>query len=317
MIIKAYTKSVHVEAMEMLLKRLSVKHPKYSKISNQIGATRAGDIGEEMVFRELEKMQLPFKYYVFHKLLLFAENAFELDILIISPFGAVIFEVKNISGTLEFTGNPSQIIQRKESGEINKYPCPAVQLNEYKYQLSQFFIDHNIPIPIYGAVVFASRKSFIKNSTDKAEILYRNEVRPFLRKFQKLKPTLTKEEMDKIKDILLIKNTPFVYFPLSKHFSIQSEDIIRGVECNRCGYLGMQKRYRTWYCPSCSKNDSTAYKNTIASYFLLCKDSITNKECREFLLLNNRYEAKRILAKSNLIKTGNSKSTIYKIKHIL
>lgn len=315
MIVKAYAKSIHLDAMEMLLKRLSVDHPIYSKILNQIGTTRAGDIGEEIVFRELEKMQLPFKYYVFHKLLLFAENAFELDILLITPFGAIILEVKNFSGTLEFTGNPSQMIQRKDSGEINKYPCPAVQLNEYKYQLSQFFIDHNIPIPIYGAVVFASRKSFVKISTEKAEILYRNEVRPFLRKFQKLKPTLTEEDMEKIKDILLLKNTPFAYFPLSKHFSIQTKDIIRGVECNRCGYLGMQKRNRTWYCPSCSKNDSSAYKKTITSYFLLCKDSITNKECREFLLLSNRHEAKRILANSNLIKTGNNKSTIYKIKY--
>ncbi|SES16860.1 nuclease-related domain-containing protein [Psychrobacillus sp. OK032] len=317
MIVKAYSKSIHLEAMEMLLKRLSVDHPIYSKISNQIGTTRAGDIGEEMVFRELEKMKLPFKYYVFHKLLLFAENAFELDILLITPFGAIILEVKNFSGILEFTGNPSQIIQHKESGEINKYPCPAAQLNEYKYQLLQFFNDQNIPIPIYGAVVFASRKSFVKITSDKAEILYRNEVSPFLRKFQKLKPTLTEEDMEKIKDILLQKNTPFAYFPLSKHFSIQSEDIIRGVECNRCGYLGMQKRNRTWYCPSCRKNDSSAYKNTITSYFLLCKDSITNKECRDFLLLSNRHEAKRILANSNLIKTGNNKSTIYKIKHSL
>ena len=317
MIVKAYAKSIHLETMKMLLKRLSADHPMYSKISKQIGTTRAGDIGEEIVFRELEKMQLPFKYYVFHKLLLFAENAFELDILLITPFGAIILEVKNISGTLEFTKNPSQMIQRKDSGEINKYPCPAVQLNEYKYQLSQFFIDHNIPIPIYGAVVFASRKSFVKISTDKAEILYRNEVRPFLRRFHTLKPTINEEDMEKIKDLLLLKNTPFVYFPLSKHFSIQSEDIIRGVECKRCGYLGMKKISRTWFCPSCGKNDSSAHKFAITSYFLLCKDSITNNECREFLLLNNRYEAKRILANSNLIKTGDNKSTIYKIMNSL
>ncbi|TQR10791.1 nuclease-related domain-containing protein [Psychrobacillus lasiicapitis] len=133
-------------------------------------------------------MHLPFKFYAFHKLLLHAEKAFELDFLLITPFGAIILEVKNMIGILELTENPSQLIQRKETGDINKIPCPAVQLNDYKYQLSQFFIDHNIPIQIFGAVVFASRKSFVKTFTNKAQILYRNEVRPFLRKFQNFHP---------------------------------------------------------------------------------------------------------------------------------
>ncbi|GGA42448.1 hypothetical protein [Psychrobacillus lasiicapitis] len=50
MFIKAYSKSIHLEAMEMLLKRLSLDHPKYLTVTNHIGTTRAGDIGEEIVF---------------------------------------------------------------------------------------------------------------------------------------------------------------------------------------------------------------------------------------------------------------------------
>ncbi|WP_391202952.1 nuclease-related domain-containing protein [Psychrobacillus sp. L4] len=313
-IAKIYADSIHMEAMEKLLKRLPAEHRLYVKILNEIGATKGGDFGEEIVYKDLEKMQLPFKYYVFHKLLLHAENTFELDFLLITPFGAVILEVKNIIGELEFQENPSQLIQRKETGEIKKYPCPALQLNEYKYQLSQFFMDHNILVPIFGAVVFASRNSFVKTSTDKAIILNRNEVRPYLRQFQKHKPTLTMEEMEKMKDILLMKNTPFAKFPLTKHYSIQPEELIRGVECSKCGFIGMLKLKRTWHCPACKTNDPYAYKNALTTYFLLYKDSITNKECREFLLLNNRYEAKHILSNSDLIKHGNNKCTIYKMK---
>lgn len=314
MIAKAYAKSIHMEAMEKLLKRIPIEHPLYTKVWNEIGATKAGDFGEELVFRELEKMNLPFKYYIFHKMLLFAENAFELDILLITPFGAIILEVKNITGELEFTHNPSQLIQRKESGEIKRYPCPAMQLMEYKYQLSQFFTDNNIPIPIYGAVVFAARNSFVRASTDKATILYRNEVRPYLRKFHQKLPTLTDEDIEKVKDILLMKNTPFIKFPLINHYSIHQDDLIHGVECINCGFIGMQKRRHTWHCPSCKTNDPHAHKDALTTYFLLCKDFITNKESREFLLLNNRHEANKILSNSNLIKYGNNKSTIYKMK---
>lgn len=233
MFAKTFANSIHVEAMEKLLKRIPQEHRLYLKILNEIGATKGGDFGEENVYKDLEKMKLPFKYYVFHKLLLHAESTFELDFLLITPFGAVILEVKNIIGELEFQENPSQLIQQKETGEIKKYLCPAHQLNEYKYQLSQFFIDHNMVVPIYGAVVFATRNSFVKNSTDKAIILSRNEVRPYLRQFQKHKPTLTMEEIENIKDILLMKNTPFAKFPLTKHYSIQPEELIRGVECSK------------------------------------------------------------------------------------
>ena len=314
MIAKTYVNSIHVEAMEKLLKRIPKEHRLYLKILNEIGTTKGGDFGEETVFKDLEKMKLPFKYYVFHKLLLHAENAFELDFLLITPYGAVILEVKNIIGELEFEENPSQLIQRKETGEIKKYPCPALQLNEYKHQLSQFFMDHNILVPIYGAIVFASRNSFVKTSTNKAIILNRNEVSPYLRQFQKHKPTLTMEEIENMKEVLLTNNTPFAKFPLTKHYSIQPEELIRGAECSKCGFIGMHKRKRTWHCPACKTNNPYAYKNALTTYFLLYKDSITNKECREFLLLNNRHEANKILSKSNLIKQGNNKSTIYKMK---
>ncbi|MEI4770561.1 nuclease-related domain-containing protein [Psychrobacillus sp. FJAT-51614] len=310
MIIKSYAKSIHIEAMEQLLKRLSFEHPLYPKIVKDIGAIRAGDFGEEIVFRELEKMQLPYKYYVFHKVFLFAENGFEMDILIITPYGAIILEVKNIIGELVFTENPSQLLQQKET-ELNKYPCPAGQLNEYKYQLSQFLLEYNISIPIYGAVVFASRNSIVKVSTDKATILNRNEVRPYLRRLQNLNPTLTIEDIEKLKDILLIKNTSNTYSPLINQFSIKAEDLKKGVECLNCGLIGMQKRKRTWYCAACGKSDHTAHMKAISTYFLLCNDFITNKECREFLLLNNRHEAKRILSNTSLTRVGNNKLTRY------
>ncbi|TQR18398.1 nuclease-related domain-containing protein [Psychrobacillus vulpis] len=313
MIVKGYEKSSHLEAMETLLKRLPPNHPLYTKIATEIRITKAGDFGEEIVFRELEKMQLPFEYLVFHKVLLHGESAFELDILLITPFGAIILEVKNIIGELEFQENPSQLVQQKETGEVNKYACPAIQLNEYKYQLSQFFIDQNIPIQIYGAVVFAARNSFVKVTTNKAKILYRNEVRSFLRKFQHSNPTHTGEDIEKIKDVLLKKITPFNYFPLTKYFSINPNELVRGVECLTCGFIGMYKVTRTWICPKCRKSDPIAYKHAIHTYFHLFKDSITNKECRDFLQLNNRHEANRILTNFHLNKTGSNKSTQYKM----
>lgn len=61
-----------------------------------------------------------------------------------------------------------------------------------------------------------------------------------------------------------------------------------------------------------SKTNSHAHYKAISTYFSLCKETITNKECRDFLLLNNRNEAKRILSNSGLLKCGKSSATYYK-----
>lgn len=314
MIIKKYSDSVHTEAMELLARRLPDKHPLYYKILTEIQTTRAGDFGERIVFRELERMQLPFKCFVFHKVMLRTEKVFEMDALLLTPYGAVILEVKHIMGKLEFKENPSQLIQTKDSGEVNNYSCPVIQLSEYKYLLSKFFSKHNFSIPVIGAIVFATRKSFVKTTSNKATILYRNEVHSFLRNLQDHSPILTNSQIDLLKNLILKENSPFSYFPLTKHFFIDASDLIRGVACPNCGQIGMEKVKKKWYCSKCHLKDSKAHKDSLRTYFLLCNNYITNKACREFLQLNSRYEAKRILINSNLVKIGDKKATKYTMK---
>lgn len=85
MIIKKYADSIHTEAMELLARRLPDKHPLYYKILTEIQTTRAGDFGERIVFRELERMQLPFKCFVFDRVMLRTEKVFEMDALLLTP----------------------------------------------------------------------------------------------------------------------------------------------------------------------------------------------------------------------------------------
>ena len=300
--------------MELLTRRLPPKHPHYHKILMEIQTTRAGDYGERIVFRELERIQLPFKCFVFHRVMLRNEKVFEMDVLLLTPYGAVILEIKHIMGELEFKENPSQLIQTKVSGEINNYPCPVIQLTEYKYLLTKFFSDRNFSIPVMGAIVFATRKSFVKTTSNKATILYRNEIHSYLRNLQGHSPILTNSQLDLLKNLILKENTSFSYFPLTKHFFIDANDLIRGVACPSCEQIGMQKIKKKWCCPKCHLKDSKAHHDSLRSYFLLCNNYITNKACREFLQLNSRYEAKRILINSNLIKIGDKKSTKYTMK---
>lgn len=121
----------------------------------------------------------------------------------------------------------------------------------------------------------------------------------YLQNFSTINSTLSEDDMEQIKGILLKCPSPST-IPLINHFSIRFEDLKLGVKCESCSFIGMQKIIRTWYCPKCSKTNSYAHYKAISTYFSLCKETITNKECRDFLLLNNRNEAKRILSNSGI-----------------
>ena len=113
MIVKPFAKTLHAESLAQLFKRLPKSHPKYAYIRDEMMQKIAGDIGEEAVMRELEKLKLPFKYYLFHNVSFFSESYFQMDILLISPYFAMVLEVKNISSSTEIKTNPTYSYTQK------------------------------------------------------------------------------------------------------------------------------------------------------------------------------------------------------------
>lgn len=271
----------------------------------------AGEIGEEIVMRELEKLKLPHKFYVFHNVSLYYETNFQMDILIISPYYALILEVKNITGEIEISTNPSMLVYTKPNGAKKSINSPVPQLEDYIYQLTQLFQRHKINIPIYGAITFAFAKSYVKKAPTNTTFLLSNELRRFIRSIKTEKRILTEEELDKVKSWLLRKNNEYNSLPLSKHYAIDPLDIVTGVECPNCGYIGLKKIIRNWVCPNCRKFSKHAHEKTLKDYFLIYKETINNQECRRFFHLQDKHDATRILTNPKLIKSGNAKNTKY------
>ncbi|MEK4484615.1 nuclease-related domain-containing protein [Psychrobacillus sp. FSL H8-0484] len=312
MIAKKYSTTLYVEALKALYKRLPRKHPKLKLIQDEYHQKVAGDLGEEVVMKVLEQVQLPYKFYVFHNISLYTESLFQMDILIISPYYAVIFEVKNIKGEISFTTNPLQLVRKLETGEINTYDSPVLQLEEYVYHLNQLLRGKHIHLPIYSAIVFAFN-SYIKTSPSNTIVLSRKEIKSFLRKIKIDKPLLSSEDLDKLKDWILNSNYDFLPFPICNHFSISPESILKGVECVQCGLIGMRKVSHNWFCPRCKIYHKKAHEQALRDYFFIYKNTMTNKECQQFLKLNNKHEATRILKNSMLMKTGQSRNAKYSI----
>lgn len=314
MIAKKYSTTAYMEALQSLIKRLKKNHPKYLNIQEEILQKTAGDFGEEAVMRILEQVKLPYSFYVFHNISLLSESLIQLDILIISPYYALILEVKNIKGELTFTINPPQLVRRLENGKINVFDCPSLQLEEYEYQLNLVFQKNNIPLPVFGAIVFAFSTSYIQASPSKTTILTRKQIKPYLREMNTERPFLSNIELNLIKNYILNAHKEFQPFPLIKHFSINPDSIIHGVECSNCNLIGMKKVQHNWFCPKCKNYQRNAHEKALKDYFFIYKNTMSNSECQHFLKLDNKHQATRILKNTMLTKTGQSRNTKYSFR---
>lgn len=314
MIVKPYTQTLYMDALISLTKRLKKNHPKYNSLQDELNRNIAGDIGEEAVMNFLKKVHLPYKFFAFHNVSLYGESLFQMDILLISQYYAVILEVKNIKGEIEFKSHPFQLSRTLTTGERNSFDSPEIQLQEYIYQLNKVFKSVGFSIPIYGAIVFPFTSSYIKIPPSETTLLFRNEIRSYLRNIKTENPPLSIEGLNNLKNLILNKTTNYKPLPLTRHFAIHPNDIINGVECPACNFIGMKKIPRHWICPRCKSISDNAHTRTIKDYFLVYKDTISNKECRHFLNLNNAHEAYRILNNANLIKTGKYKDAKYTMK---
>lgn len=115
---KAYSKTDYLDGLDSLIRRLSTSNPKREELINEYNRIQAGDIGEKVVMDLLEKLQLPYDFFIFHNLSLSLETKVQFDVLLLTPHYILILEVKNIKGSVILRDNPSQLVRTLPNGEV-------------------------------------------------------------------------------------------------------------------------------------------------------------------------------------------------------
>ena len=118
MIVKPFTPSSFALGLEALLARLHPSHPQFLKLEQELKRQQAGDFGEKYIMNELQT--LPNDVQLLHNVILPTVLAIQIDILIITPNGIILLEVKNIKGTVHLKNNatrrrlkPASVISRR------------------------------------------------------------------------------------------------------------------------------------------------------------------------------------------------------------
>ncbi|WP_256234991.1 nuclease-related domain-containing protein [Bacillus sp. EB600] len=303
------------------LMRLPLNHYKRPPIEEMFHREDAGYWGEKALDYYLSFLPND-KYYIFqHLRLTFEKWTFQIDFLLLTKNFALIIEAKNYKGNLHFESKFNQVIQTQNDKE-KSYDDPLSQAQRQKILLSKWLKKYtSIELPIQYLVVMSNPNALLKTDPDNTEVLKR-VCKPFklLDKIKEIEAThqteiMTEKELRKTSR-LLVKNHVPEQFNILKYFKIAPEEILTGVRCESCGKLPMEYNKRKWYCPSCHTYSKTAHIESVNDYFLLTKDTITNSEFRDFLHLQTKDIAQKLLLKMNLPSTGNTKARVYHKKEL-
>jgi hypothetical protein len=291
--------------------RLNINHPIHTLLSSNQSSIQAGIGGEERVESELRKHTFSMDHHIFYDLSLFSTCLFQMDALFLTRYYAIIFEAKNIAGTLRFQDNPPQLIQIKD-GQTKGYESPAAQVERYGELLTIWFGSRKIHLPIYRVVVLAYPKQIVEKAPAKTKILFPNLIAPYIRSLPQDQIRLDTETFNWLSNELVNNHNFYIPSPICESHNFLRKDVRPGVICKTCGHIGMEKTIRSWCCSKCGNYDHLAFQDAILDWFLIIGRRMTNTDCREFLQVDMKT-ASRILSSMDLEIEGACRNRSYSI----
>ena len=137
-ILKYRSDSLKLLGVAAAIRRLSPSHPQYAYLNGLQKQILAGIKGEELLNNLFENVKFRFEYYVLHDLHLYSTAWFQIDSLIVTPYYAIILEIKNIGGHIKIRKNHPQLERTLSSGQIDYYKNPIAQVVEITDLLQDF-----------------------------------------------------------------------------------------------------------------------------------------------------------------------------------
>ncbi|USK47211.1 NERD domain-containing protein [Cytobacillus oceanisediminis] len=200
-----------------------------------------------------------------HDLRLFnGSTYFQIDTLILSPYFALIIEMKNILGTLLFDETFNQFIRTRNEKEEG-FPNPLIQAKRQKTQLKTWLIQNlAADIPIEYLIGISSPSTILKTSADSSHVPFRViHIEHLIEKIKFFKQSypievITSRQIKKIPRALVINHVPG-FLNVLDHYNISSQEIISGVQCPSCLIFPMRRIHGDWLCPQCGCKNKKAH----------------------------------------------------------
>lgn len=298
--------------LNALIPRLHPSHTDMYRIEEDLRIRKAGYGGEQHLDKHMLEFKPPYPHAILHDVCLKQNGVyFQMDSILITPAFLLIIEVKNFAGKIIVKSNPTQFIQVSPTGERKVLKNPIAELDRKQIFLTQWLLQRKIELPISGIVAFAYTNELVFENVPETKLTFTNELPSYLYSLPIQKEVISKAAIRKLATEIRNNHQEYNPFPLTKLMNIPSTDILPGVICPACNARGMQWKQRKWSCQKCKHTGSNYHVTALTDWIYLIDNRITNKEFRNFTLLNDRHVTKRFLAGSGLKHVGKGKGSFY------
>ncbi|AJD92366.1 hypothetical protein JMA_30490 [Jeotgalibacillus malaysiensis] len=314
MIIKPQAVPQHIKSLEVIAKRLKPFHPKYPDIQRQLATLAAGHKGETGLDYHLSFIDPP--HLILHNLRLKGElHYFQIDSTLIFSNAIIIIEVKNIAGSLEFKTDFQQVI-RTHNGVTEAFKDFHLQTDRQKHQLTAFLKKNKLPaLPVIPLIVMSNSRTIIQSKTPHIlqNVIPAEALQSHIQKRIAAIPTkkINQSQVKKIATSLIAANEELESHWLNR-YGLQFHDFNMGVECPACQTFGMKMKYKSkWECQSCRAISDQAHHSALEELFILKGEGLTNKDIRQFFLIEHNQQVRRMVNGMSVSVTGKTKGTKY------
>lgn len=301
MMTRRRNKPLILKKLEAIQRRIRPKHPKASMINAEVAKRLAGYHGELKLDYYLG--YIPNDYVVLPDITLsFDRKDVQFDAIIISRRAIFVIEVKNFQGTISFDPQLRQCF-REHRGTTDGFDYPLTQTDNAIILLRKWLEQQNLSgLPIYPIISFAHAETIIKVVGERDPTLnHVTYVTSVPTKMMHIHDNLQKENRKLQSDIIyrILNATKEFDIDIMSQYEIAHTDIQTGVHCPQCQTLAMEWERQSWHCPTCQHQSKTAHHQALQDYQTIYHTHITNYKCRNFLHIQSRHIARRLLQNAN------------------
>lgn len=313
MIWKEREVSGNKEGLEVLLRRLPKRHALYGQVERDHYAETAGQAGEERFDHYYAASRVTFPHYMLHNITLKSFRVFQMDSVMITPWGVYVFEVKNMNGRLLFNKHPVQMLQMKEDGTVIGRRSPIEQMADNEWLLEEWMRERDILSMVRSVLVLSYSKQIAENVPPSQPIIFSHQLPRYLHTLPVEQAIFSPDDMKELAELMMAALVHFVAKPICGDPRYPIEVMRRGVWCAACDRIGMVRRYGVWFCPGCGVSEKNAHIRTIRDWLLLTGEPMTNKVGREILGVGDHRLVSRLLKSMDLKKEGKFKDAKYRL----
>ena len=299
-------KEIHI--YQRSLHRFYPSHPFLQEFITKIKSIEAGFFGKTYADRFLKQIEFPKNHAIFKGLHIQTglDSYLQIDTLIVTRKYIAILEIKNIKGKVHFQMNPKQIV-RNLDGIITTYKCPEQQILRHNIKLQKLLLHLKIDLPIHNRIVFAFSSTHVVEPPEKVPVLMACDLPNHLEELNQLPDVLTISSFRKLIHFFKTHTSPFQPNPIADQFNFDWNTLGKGVFCPNCKIQLVNQKS----CPSCNVTRKILIHWAIEEWFHLCKHTISNRECVQFLNLHNKHQATYILKNLELKPINSNKHRHY------